>query len=97
MKKIGKIPKKTGRWLIIAVISMFLFFFLSGNDGLVALFQAHLENKNLEHQITDLEKTIDSLKVTIEKLKTDTSYIERMAREKLGMAGKDETVYKFVE
>lgn len=95
--KIKKVPKKTGRWIIILIVSSFLFFFLSGNDGLIALFKAHLENKKLEDRIGSLEKTIDSLEVTIEKLKTDTSYIEKIAREKLGMAGKDETVYKFVE
>ncbi len=95
--KLGKMPKKTGRWIIIAVISTFLFFFLSGNDGLIALFQAHLENKRLETKITEFQKTIDSLEVTIEKLKTDTTFIEHIAREKLGMAGKNEKVYKFVE
>lgn len=95
--KLGKMPKKTGRWIIIAIISTFLFFFLSGNDGMIALFQAHLENKKLESKIIEYKKTIDSLEVTIVKLKTDTAYIERIAREKLGMAGKDEKVYKFVE
>jgi cell division protein FtsB len=33
----------------------------------------------------------------IKKLKTDTAYIEKIAREKLGMAGKTEKVYKFIE
>lgn len=97
MKKIKKLPKKTGRWIIIIIISVFLFFFLNGSDGMIALFNAYRENKQLETKISDLNETIDSLKVTIEKLKTDTTYIEKMAREKLGMAGKDETVYKFVE
>lgn len=75
----------------------FFILFLSGNDGLIALFQAHLENKRLETKITEFQKTIDSLEVTIEKLKTDTTFIEHIAREKLGMAGKNEKVYKFVE
>lgn len=97
IKKFKKMPKKAGRWLIIIAVSLFLVFFLSGNDGMIALFQAHLENKNLESQIVNLEKTVDSLEITIRKLKTDTAYIEKIAREKLGMAGKNEKVYKFVE
>ena len=51
----------------------------------------------MEREIKELNETVDSLKKTIEKLKTDTAYIERIAREKLGMAKKGEKVYKFVE
>ena len=51
----------------------------------------------MEQEIKELNDTVDSLKETIEKLKNDTAYIERIAREKLGMAKKGEKVYKFVE
>lgn len=49
----------------------------------------------MKHEIEELNASIDSLKNTIEMLRNDTAYIERIAREKLGMAGKDEKVYKF--
>lgn len=97
MKIKNRIPKKTGRWVIILVVSFFLFLFLSGNDGIIVLFNAHMENKRLENRIISLQGTVDSLEIAIEKLKTDTAYIEKMAREKLGMAGKNEKVYKFIK
>ena len=46
---------------------------------------------------TELKTTIDSLQETIEKFKHDTSYIEKYARENLGMAKEGEKVYKFLE
>jgi len=40
---------------------------------------------------------MDSLSVQNQRLKSDTAYMEKIAREKLGMARKDEKVYKFIE
>ena len=67
---------------------------IAGNINLYHVFN---KTRQLKAQVRQLNRAIDSLTVEIEKLKSDTTYIERLAREKLGMARKDEKVYKFLE
>ena len=67
---------------------------LGGSGGLrIALFPSHSFNQELPTS----RRTIDSLKIEIERLKNDTAYIERIAREKYGMARENEKMFKFVE
>ncbi len=90
-----KLPKKTGRWIVVAVLGVLLYFSLTGDEGLINLYNSHRKTEKMKHEIQELNASIDSLRNTIEMLKNDTAYIERIAREKLGMARKDEKVYKF--
>lgn len=92
-----KLPKKTGRWILVAVLSVLLYFSLTGDEGLINLYRSHLKAQKMIHEVQELNAAIDSLKNTIEMLRNDTAYIERIAREKLGMARKDEKVYKFLD
>jgi cell division protein FtsB len=69
-------------------------FFLFGKQGVYYPYRQLLK-KNEE--IATNRRIIDSLRIEITKLTNDTTYIERIAREKLGMARKDEKVYKFIE
>lgn len=92
-----KLPKKIGRWILIAVLLVLLYFSLTGDEGLINLYRSHYDTKKMKSEITELKTTVDSLKNTIEKLMNDTTYIERIARENLGMAKKGEKVYKFIE
>jgi cell division protein FtsB len=54
-----------------------------------------LRRKNEEIAVKN--RQIDSLRKEIELLTNDTAYIERIAREKLGMARPGEKVYKFIK
>lgn len=100
-----KHPKKKYKRIIIPIISAIalvilcalLYFSLTSESSFFNLYFSSRKNKAIEQEVKELNETIDSLKKTIEKLKTDTAYIERIAREKLGMAKKGEKVYKFVE
>ena len=100
-----KHPKKKHKWIIITVISVLvlavlcalLYFSLNSESSVLNLYRSSKKNIVMEKEIIELNATIDSLTITIEKLKNDTAYIERIAREKLGMARKDEKVYKFIE
>ncbi|MBD3346466.1 MAG: hypothetical protein GF401_15540 [Chitinivibrionales bacterium] len=88
---------KIGRWILITCAVALLYFLLSGPNSVITLFRSHRELKTIETEIRQMHKNIDSLSVQIEKLKNDTAYLEKLAREKLGMAKKDERVYKFIE
>ncbi len=82
--------------LTVAFLSFVLFSFF-GNQGWLALYKGRQQLKNLESEVKRSEQMIDSLNKEIDRLKNDTSYLEKIAREKLGMARRDEKIYKFVE
>lgn len=82
--------------LTVAFLSFILFSFF-GNQGWFALYKGQQQLKDLKSEVKQSEQMIDSLKEEIDRLKNDTSYLEKIAREKLGMARRDEKIFKFVE
>ena len=90
-------PKKIGRWIFIGIVIVLLFFLLTGKGGLINMYRFHRGTRKMSEEIARRNATIDSLKITLKKLEKDTAYIEKMARENLGMAKKGEKVYKFIE
>jgi len=79
--------------LIYIVIGLFILtaLYLPGFSKLQELKE---ENQNLERRIEVLKKANKELKKTNEKLENDPSYAEKVAREKLGMAKKDEIILR---
>jgi cell division protein FtsB len=77
----------------LALVAGALFFFF-GRQGVFYPW-SELQRKNDE--IAAKTRQIDSLRREIDLLTNDTAYIERIAREKLGMARQNENVYKFIE
>jgi cell division protein FtsB len=70
---------------------------LSGDQGLATFYRTWRQIKDLRKELTESQKTIDSLKVEIDRLRNDTAHIERIAREKYGMTRENEKMYKFIE
>lgn len=83
-------------FFLIAVIS-FMSFSLFGDQGWIALYKSYQQVKTLKSEVKNSEMLIDSLKNEIDRLKNDTAFIERIARERLGMARRNEKIFKFVE
>lgn len=79
------------------LVTLFAVLFFSGDQGIATYFQTKRKISTLKSEIAQSQKTIDSLKLEINQLQNDTSYIEKIAREKYGMARSDETMYKFIE
>ncbi|MEW5758608.1 MAG: septum formation initiator family protein [Candidatus Omnitrophota bacterium] len=77
--------------LFIAIIAIIVFF-----PGYSKLEQLNQKNKELNHRIVELKRENVSLKTNIEKLKNDPFYLEKVAREKMGVVKKGEVVYKIV-
>jgi cell division protein FtsB len=88
--------KKKRALLLILPVALFTgaLFFLFGRQG---IYYQHRELVRRNAEIVLHRRTIDSLNDVINKLTNDTAYIERIARENLGMARKNEKVYKFIE
>ena len=75
--------------LVIITILVVIFF-----PGFSRLQQLKEENRNLEKRIEILKRTNKELKTEKEKLENDPSYVEKIAREKLGMVRKGEIILK---
>jgi len=82
---------------ISAVAAAVLALLTFGDRGFLDVYRLHRMETARAKELTKAQAEIDSLKAEIERLKKDTTYIERLAREKLGMAKKDELIFKFVE
>lgn len=90
MKKPKLSPKRIlGLFFLVAL----LYFFFAGEYNLVKLWSLYNKSKALEQQVLDLEKQREQLTMEIEKLESDSTYIEKVAREQYKMGRKGETVY----
>lgn len=93
--KIRLPQKRSLRIALFASVALVLYAVLS--NGVITLVRLHQDVRSLQKEITLTTTVIDSLKTEIQRLKTDTAYIEHIARERLGMARSDETIIKFIE
>jgi len=60
-----------------------------------ARIRLEMEKRELQEQIAQQQRRQDSLRKLIERLRTDTLYIEKLAREQYGMVRPGEEVYIF--
>lgn len=91
-----KINRSYLRYLILLFVAIILFS-LIGDHGFLTLYKSNKQIKDLKSEIEYSQNVIDSLKTEIDRLKHDTSFIEKIAREKYGMAKENEKIIKFVE
>jgi len=80
-------------FVIIGLVFLFLMI-LFGDQGIGDLNLLKMEKNRLVDKNDRLEKENQSLYRTIERLKNDPVYIENVARQELGMIGKDEVIFK---
>ncbi|MCH7818921.1 MAG: septum formation initiator family protein [Candidatus Marinimicrobia bacterium] len=80
--------------LLIAggVIAAFLF----NERGLISWYKYSMERERIESELDSLHAVESALRTEIEKLKFAPEYLEKLAREKYGMAKKGEKVYKVI-
>ncbi len=80
--------------LYLALIMVLLVIFLPGFSKYQRLLS---EKRDLKEHIEKLEELNKQLENEKEKLENDIEYVERKAREKLGIVKKDEIPYKIIE
>lgn len=80
--------------LTILLLSSLLVFIVFGENGLVDLNRLKIERDNLLRKNEALTRENLSLYREIERLKNDPEYVENVARQELGVIGKDEVVLK---
>ena len=88
--------RKIIRMLLVSVSIVIIIFFVYQLTTYVKLRNSLVDNMQKERaNFIALSSRIDSIEVLIEKIKTDSVFIEKLARENLGMVKKGEKVFKF--
>ncbi|GBD38220.1 Cell division protein FtsL [bacterium HR37] len=80
--------------LILLLVSFLSYAFVKEIARLYFLYE---ENQRIEGRIFELQLENKRLKKKIEALKNDQRFIEKVAREELGMIKEGEKVFKFKE
>lgn len=89
--------QKKHAWIIISGLLVFLLYiYLAGDFGLLRHWQLNKKKETLEKEIQHLQLQRDSLQIAIERLKTDSSYMAKIAREKYNMGQPDEEILKII-
>jgi cell division protein FtsB len=96
MALLPPVPVKYKGWLAVCAAGLLLFIVSTvfGDRGLVQLLHLQSEQRQLERVAFDLQQRNGKLQRRIERLESDDRYIERLARERLGLAKKDELIYR---
>lgn len=97
IKKEGS--RKRGKlrfFLLLAGLVLLGYVYSVGDFGFIRIFSLWKEKKDLGMEIKRIEAKIIDLELEKKKLTTDLHYIERIARQRYGMAKQGERIYKFV-
>ena len=81
---------------LLVVAAGIAIVFLFNDRGLISWYNYTQERKRIEVELDSLKAEEVRLREEIEKLKFAPEYMEKLAREKYGMARKGEKVYKVV-
>ena len=81
--------------LVTLVLLNILLVIIFGDRGLVEVGHLKGERDRLLRDNRALKEKNMALRREIERLKTDPAYIEHVARQELGMIGRDEVIVRF--
>lgn len=92
-------PRKHKGILLGCVVLLVLFVCAAiyGEHGLVHLARMQSEQRELEQRAFALQQGNERLRERAQRLQSDDSYIERLAREHLGLAKKGEILYRVTQ
>jgi cell division protein FtsB len=87
------------RWLsytLAALLVTFSLFTAFGDRGLLHLRRLSEEKRKLDERNFRLQRTNEALRERIYRLRHDNRYLEKIAREDLGLVRRGEIVYRFI-
>lgn len=96
MSFLPSLPRKYKGTLAACVVALLLFIIAAifGDHGLIHLLRMRDEQQELEHVTFDLQQRNEQLRQQIRRLQSDDWYLEKLARERLGLVKKDEVLYR---
>ena len=80
---------------VAAVLLMAVALGAYGTRAVLRVSEMRREMDAMERDLVTLRARTDELTKTVDRLRTDPSYIEKLAREELGYVREGETVLKF--
>lgn len=80
-------------FIMISILSLF-FLIILGDNGLIDYHRLKKERDALVEENQNIQQEIQSVSIEIDRAKNDPEYIEAIARQELGMIGKDEVILK---
>lgn len=89
-----KVFRSRRRALVVIVGTFVMAFVLFNNRGVVARIRLEVERREMIEKVQEAEKETKRLQSYLKALDGDRKTIEKVAREKYGMAREGETVYK---
>lgn len=84
-------------WKVMAVLALLAAWatvFLAGDGGWLDLRRDRERLARLESEVASLEAQNDSLRLVLERMASDPDFLERVAREELGMIRPGEYLYR---
>ena len=84
-------------YLLFLVCLVIVIYGILGDQGFFHLHRLKLELSDLQQKIATVETDNVRLRQEIQHLKTDPAYIERLARQDLGMLKQNEVLFLFRE
>ena len=89
-------PRKHKGTLASCALALVLFVVAAvyGDHGLIDLLRMRAEQTDLEHAAFDLQQQNEGLRQRIRRLRSDDRYLEKLARERLGLVKKGEIMYR---
>jgi len=90
------LPRKHKGTLLTCIVVLILFVIaaVNGDHGLIHLLHMRSEQSELEHTAFNLQQQNERLRKRIWRLQSDDHYIEKLARERLGLVRKGEIMYR---
>ena len=97
VKKRSAAKKRTVKRILLVLIFGFLAYrFFTGPYGFVQIHSLWKEKNNLEKESKNLDAEIVDLEIEKKRLTDDEFYLEKQARERLGMIKEGEKVYRII-
>jgi cell division protein FtsB len=88
----GLSPRRLG---VVAMIVLAVVLAVFGVKESVRAWQMRRDMRAVERELSTLRAQQADLAKTVDRLRTDPHYIEKLAREEMGMVREGETVLKF--
>jgi cell division protein FtsB len=89
--------ERVRRLLVWSIVPIVGWAFVFADGGLASIASRRIRIHRLQQQVVELERRQAMLEHSIERRESDPQVLERMARERYGMARHGETVYRIVE
>jgi len=89
--------RQAGTVVAIGLAALLMWHVINGQHGLSVWHQNHVQERELQKQINDVQQENAQLRKQIDRLKSDPDAIEHEAREKLHYAKPGEVIYSLPE